>query len=74
MNSLLQLISLIPIHLKSHDIYPFKLNCWFLDWPKISFGFFHNQSMENPNELFGQPNIYITDWRENHNPLQPGSL
>ena len=29
-----------------------------LGWPKSLFRFFHETVMENPNELFGQPNIF----------------
>ena len=29
-----------------------------MGWPKSLFGFFHKLLRKNPNELFGQPNIY----------------
>ena len=30
-----------------------------LDWPKTSFGLFHNILHKNPNEYLGQPKIYV---------------
>ena len=32
---------------------------FILGWPKSSFGFFRTIVWKNPNELFGQPNIFL---------------
>ena len=35
-----------------------QINILLLGWPKSSLGFFSSILQKNPNELFGQPNIY----------------